>query len=107
MTNVLEIKFGGQGSEKQVAWASEIFNSKMNTLKAEYAAAIDRVSRGNMPESYKSAWDSVFSDARAVAFVSKVAGSQAKDVIETKGNIDNKCFAVVIGKIVEFEYSKK
>lgn len=102
----LNIAFNGKGSEKQVAWAADIFNAKMNALKADYAAAIDRVSRGNMPESFKSAWELVLNDERLVKFVEMVSSSDAKVVIDTKGNVGNKCFVTIANKLVEFEYSK-
>ena len=103
---ILNIAFNGKGSEKQVAFAADIFNAKMNAIKNEYASAIDRVNRGNMPESFKAAWELVLSDDRLVKFVEMVASSEAKLVIETKGNVGNKCFATIVAKLVEFEYSK-
>ena len=101
----LNVTYKGQGSEKQVAWATDIFNAKMNSLKADYEAALDRVARGNMPESFKEAWELVLNDDRAVKFVEMVASADAKAIIEFKGNIGNKCFSTIISTLVNHEYS--
>ena len=102
----LNVTYKGQGSEKQAAWATDIFNAKMNSLKADYEAALDRVARGNMPESFKTAWELVLNDDRAVKFVEMVASADAKTIIEFKGNIGNKCFATIINTLVNHEYNK-
>jgi hypothetical protein len=104
--NVLNITYKGQGSEKQVAWAADIFNKKMNSLKADYEAALERVARGNMPESFKAAWELVLNDERAVKFVEMVANTDAKTIIDFKGNVGSKCFVTIINTLVNHEYNK-
>jgi hypothetical protein len=104
--NVLNIAYKGQGSEKQVAWATDIFNKKMLTLKGEYDYAMQRVAEGNMPESYKDAWELVLKSEKVIRFVESVAACSAKTMIDYKGCPNNKCFATILKTLAHSEYNK-
>lgn len=81
----LEITYKGQGSEKQVAWATDIFNSEIKKIKDAYNYALLRVSDNTMPQKWADHWETVLNDERIIKAIEMFANQAASVTINYKG----------------------
>lgn len=82
---ILNIKFCGNGSEKQVEWATSIFNAEIQKISDHYEAAKLRVSNKSMPQRWADSWTTVLSDPKAIGAVERFAAQSASVTIDYKG----------------------
>jgi len=82
---ILNIKFTGQGSEGQVKWASDIFNSEIKKIADKFETAKLRVCDKSMPQSWVDSWVSVLNNGKAIAAVERFANQSANETIDSKG----------------------
>jgi hypothetical protein len=85
MTNIFDITYTGTGSDKQVAWASDIFNAEIDRVRTAYDDALRRVADGSMPPAWSAHWESVLSDDRLLKAVETYAKQSASVTISYKG----------------------
>ena len=85
MTQIFNLQFDGRGSEKQKAWAAQIFNTDMQDLIKSYDEAKIRVADKSMPESWLSAWDAVLSNPKYISAWVRYSSMDAGDIIDYKG----------------------
>lgn len=81
----LEITYKGKGSEKQVAWATDIFNAEIEKIKKAYESALLRVKENTMPQKWADHWESVLNDERALGAIEAFANQPASVTIDYKG----------------------
>ncbi len=82
---IFEIQYVGAGSEKQVAWAKQIYDRQLDEMQQMYTEAQARVAQKTMPTMWLSIWDSVLNDERLIEAFKKFADCAAKDIIEARG----------------------
>lgn len=82
---ILNIKYVGEGSEKQADWASSIFGAEIEKISAKLETAKSRVSDKSMPESWLDSWVNVLNNPKAIAAVERFASQSASDTIAYKG----------------------
>lgn len=83
--NALEITYKGQGSEKQVSLATDIFNAEIKKIQDAYDYAMLRVDENTMPQKWADHWASVLSDERTIKAINAFANQPASVTIEYKG----------------------
>jgi hypothetical protein len=81
----LQITYKGHGSEKQVTWASDIFNREIAKIQNAYETAKIRVENGTMPEKWLEIWISILDEQKVINAIERFATQPAGDTISYKG----------------------
>jgi len=96
----IEIKYTGQGSEEQIKWAIDIFNSEIVKIEDLYNSALLRVKNNTMPIKWAEAWKTALNDDRVIKMIKKFASQSASVMIDYKG-LKTRTGTISVSKIVE------
>jgi hypothetical protein len=105
----LSVAYTGAGSDKQMQWASSIYNRDVERTVAEYRYAQRRVNDGTMPKLWTDMWEQVLTDSRVIALVSAYATQPCRTTIDYKGyksRVGTLNLNAWIQKLVREEYTK-
>jgi hypothetical protein len=81
----LTLNYEGEGSEKQIAYASSFFKKDLESIKSDYENVVRRVKEGTLDKKYLDIYTDVLNNQKTIDLIKRFAKQSASETIDYKG----------------------